>query len=99
MGNSPSRFDTLFLVFSKYKDNDFYHVRYGRGAIILAVKSPKDARRKNKINSDKHVAQVFASREQNLDKHERLYLDSIESVEESNGIVKIRFKFDRSHDG
>lgn len=78
--------------FSDFKDHDFYHARYGRGAVVVAIK--KNPHVKPNKNPDLHVARVFTHRDQELFGALQ-QLDPVESIEEKNGIVKIALKFER----
>lgn len=83
--------------FSEYSEYDLYHARYGRGAVIVAVKKqPLNGRKPGTINSDMHVAKIFSSREQSLDNSSQ-QLDPIHSIEEIDGIVKVVIHFERRH--
>ena len=85
--------------FDKYDDHDFYHVRMGRGAVVVAVKKPQDEHQAGRIDSDLHVARIFCSRDQVLAGGRDLqHLDPIRSIKEKDGIVKMEVEFKRLHD-
>lgn len=81
--------------FSQFEDHDFFHTRYGRGAVIVAVKKQNDGSpRKETINSDIHIAKIFNSRDQNTNSA-LPYFDPVQSIEEKDGIIRVIIKFDR----
>ena len=83
--------------FSDYKEYDLYHIRLGRGAVIVAVKkNPENAVNSDKVISDKYIAQYFCSRDQSLDGNPQ-QLDPVLSVKEQNGMVEIQIAFERRH--
>lgn len=48
--------------FDDYRDHDLYHIRYGRGAVIVAIPGIDEesfSKKSDKSNSDKNVAKVF----------------------------------------
>jgi len=54
--------------FEDYRDHNFYHIRLGRGAVVVAVsKNPENGIEAGKVNSDLYVAGYFCNREQNLE--------------------------------
>jgi hypothetical protein len=83
--------------FSNYTDHDFFHVRYGRGAVVIAIKRKNDdAPQKELIYPDLQIAKIFNTRDQNINSISP-YFDPIQSIEEKNGFVKVIIKFDRNH--
>ena len=85
---------TKYISSSEY---DLYHARYGRGAVIVAIKKSKEEKnKKGTINSDLHVAQVFSSKTQSLDESIQA-LDPIKSIEEKDGFIILTVKFERRH--
>ena len=80
--------------FDKYDDHDFYHVRMGRGAVVVAVKKSQDERQFGESHSGLNVAQTFCSREQTLD-GDRQQMDPIQSIKEKDGVMEIEIKFRR----
>ena len=81
--------------FDQYEDHDFYHVRMGRGAAVVAVKKLPESNGHAKENMpDLHVARTFCSREQILYRNPQ-QLDPVQSIKEKDGIVEIEIKFER----
>jgi len=83
--------------FSQYPDHDFFHARYGRGAVIIGIKAQNDETPQEEFfYPDLHIAKIFNTREQDIISS-LPYLDPIESIEEKNGLIIIRIKFNRKH--
>ena len=84
--------------FSNYTGHDFFHVRYGRGAVVVAIKRKNNdaPQQKEFIYPDLQIAKIFNTRDQDINSIST-YFDPIKSIEEKNGFVKIIIKFDRNH--
>ncbi len=83
--------------FSQYADHDFFHTRYGRGAVIIAIKKKKDENpQKEFIYPDLHIAKIFNTREQDINSA-LPYFDPVQSIEERDGLIRVILKFDRRH--
>jgi len=73
-----------------------FHMRYGKGAVIIAVNNKPSA--EGQINSDKYVAQVYASGDKNISTIS-IPLDPIKAISESNGFIKLSIEVKREYDG
>lgn len=84
--------------FSKYTNHDFFHIRYGKGAVILAIEKGAE---KSKIVDGKYpplqIAQIFNSRDQKFNSPYP-YFDPINKIEESGGFVRLEIEFERRFD-
>jgi hypothetical protein len=84
--------------FSKYTDYDLFHIRYGRGAVIVAIKKGSE---KSKIIDGTyppiHVAKIFNSRDQKLNSPSP-HFDPIKEIEECDGFVRVVIDFERKHE-
>ena len=79
---------------SLLKSHDLYHAKYGRGAVIIAIrKDPDNVTRRETINSDKHVARLYNSREPGREKTAPPF-DPILSIEEESGLVKVTLRYE-----
>ena len=73
---------------------DLFHMRYGKGAIIVALKNNPDSY--GKINSDKYVAQVYANGDKDI-KTTSIPFDPIKSIHEKDGFITISIEVQRTH--
>lgn len=73
---------------------DFYHMRYGKGAVIVAIRNTSPNR--EQITSDKYVAEVYASGEKYISTTP-LPLDPIKSIEENNDSIRLTIEVLRTH--
>ncbi|MEL0081550.1 MAG: hypothetical protein VW985_00730 [Gammaproteobacteria bacterium] len=80
------------LSFLNLEKFDLFHLRYGKGAVIIAV--IKGRKYKNKINSDEYVARVYANGENNISLT-NTPLDPIIAISEINGFIKISIEVKR----
>ena len=71
-----------------------FHMRYGKGAVIVGVRNDRSI--DDKINSDKYVAQVYASGDRNISTTS-IPLDPIKSISESNGFILLTIEVKRTH--
>ncbi len=69
--------------FKKYENHNFFHVKYGRGAVITAI--PKDA------EIEEVIARFFHRRDKG-DAYSESTFNPISSIQESNGYVNIQFR-------
>ena len=85
---------TRLLDSSLHKSHDFYHAKYGRGAVIIAIRKDRnDAAQQRTINSDKYVARLFNSRELG-DAGKAPPFDPVLSIEEKSGLVKVTIRYE-----
>ena len=71
-----------------------YHLKYGRGAVIVAIRNGSDeASPQEQINSDKHVARLFNARIFGDVKTTPAF-DPILSLEEEDGFVRMTIQFE-----
>ena len=77
---------------NKYR---LFHMRYGRGAVIVAVSLNMDSDG-NRINSDKYVAQVYAAGESTI-ATTPTPLDPIISISENEDFIKMMIEVRRVH--
>ena len=79
---------------SLHESHDFYHAKYGRGAVIIAIRKDRnDATQRGKINSDKYVARLFNSRELGEERTAPPF-DPVLSIEEESGLVKMTIRYE-----
>jgi|GEM_PF-3624246 len=87
--------------FSRYADHDLFHIRYGKGAVIIAIK--KGSEKKKIIDGDYppiHIARIFNTRDQKLNSsYPRPHLDPVKYIEEGDGFVRIEIEFVRRFEG
>ena len=75
------------------RTHDLYHLRYGRGAVIVAIaKGSEGSSHPMKTNSDKYVAQLFASRNQDQ-ASEAPNFDPIVEIDEADGVVRVLLQY------
>jgi hypothetical protein len=75
---------------------DLFHMRYGKGAVIVAASNKP--RLEGQINTDKYVAQVYASGDRNISTTP-IPLDPIRNISENDGFIKISIEVKRTYDG
>ena len=73
---------------------ELFHMRYGKGAVIVAARNKSGT--EGQINSDKYVAQVYASGNYNISTT-HIPLDPIKAISESNGFIKLSIEVKRTH--
>ena len=78
-------------------DHDLYHARYGRGAVIVAVRKDPDGTTKPDINSrDRQLARHYNERGPgNLGGAPDF--EPIQSIEEEGGFVRVIVRFTKPH--
>ena len=70
--------------FESYKESTLFHLKYGRGAIIIAIAS--------KHKSAKHIAKIFNQKERNHNGRTDPEFDEIISIKENGDHVQIKIK-------
>ncbi len=82
-------FDPILL-----DSHDLYHARYGRGAIILAVRRNADGTAESKQHSlDRYVAKLFNARD-SRDHDSAPKFDPVLSLKEEERIVRVTVQFE-----
>ena len=79
---------------SLLESHHLYHAKYGRGAVIVAIRKDVDNIVRNRtFNSDHRVVRLFHARERD---HESTAppLDPVLSIEEESGLVKVTLRFE-----
>ena len=79
---------------SLLKSHDLYHAKYGRGAVIVAIRKDRnDVERQRTINSDKYVARLYNSRELGNVVSAPPF-DPVLSIEEESDLVKVTIRYE-----
>ena len=87
---------TELLALIDLTQYDLFHMRYGKGAVIVAASNKP--RNEGQINTDKYVAQVYASGDRNITTTP-IPLDPIKDILESDGFIKLSIEVKRTYDG
>ena len=76
--------------------HDFYHLRYGRGAVIVAIRrDPGDTPGQNSAKHHQYVAGLYNTRESGWVGSTPPTFEPILSIQEEAGFVRIVVQFER----
>lgn len=80
-------FDPVFV-----EKHDFYHARYGLGAVVVAVpKDPDPETAEKRRSRAPHAARLFAERNDGSTP----VFDPVLAIEEQSGVVRMTLEFER----
>ena len=82
---------------SLLENYDLYHLKYGRGAVIVAIRNGSDgASLRGQIDSDRRAARLFNAR---IPDHEKTTpaFDPILSLEEEDGFIRMTIRFNHTN--
>ena len=83
--------------FSELRDHHFFHLKYGRGAVIVAIPDAMvSAGPEKRATSGRQVAHRFNERCR-VESHSAPVLDRIISISEENGFVRLLLEFEFNH--
>jgi len=69
--------------FDTYKDFDFYHMKYGKGAVIIAI--PYE-------NATANVVAALFHRRDNYDSASSTIMNPISAIQEMEGFIRVIFE-------
>lgn len=84
--------------FEKYSCHDLYHLRYGRGAVIVAIPRLGDEpffSDHGRVGSDKSVARIFHELIGNRTKGTAPLFSKVLSISENGEFVSVTIKFEQ----
>ena len=79
---------------SLLESHDLYHAKYGRGAVIIAIRKDRnDVAQQGKNKSDKYIARLFNSRDPDRQQAPPPF-DPVLSIVEESGLVKMTIRYE-----